>query len=312
MDVLASQANRYLSLSIANSTHHIYNAALTSYLSFCSHNGSHPFPLSEGTLIRYCCSVANRLKFRSIKTYLAGIQFHSYVRGFQHSMVSMHQLYYVLRGIRRNQSFAPGNPRKHPITLVHLALLFDIVKVQYSFHDASMLQSAMSLAFFAMLRASEYTSPSPFVFLPQYTLLFEDLSLIGATLHISLKKTKTDPFRLGAVVRLVRSRSRFCPVCAYSRYIRVRGVQAGPMFVFDNGSFLTRRTLSSVLQRIFPGANINTHSFRIGGASAAASAGISDSSIQILGRWSSNAFHQYLRYTDEDILRFISQMSQER
>ena len=39
----------------------------------------------------------------------------------------------------------------------------------------------------------------------------------------------------------------------------------------------------------------NTHSFRIGAATSASPANISDTHIQMLGRWRSNAFQRYIR-----------------
>ena len=312
MDILTTEANRYLALSIANSTHNIYAAAMTSYQAFCYHDMVVPFPLSEATLIRYCSAIANRLKYSSIKTYLAGIQFHATVRGFQQSIAAMRQLYYVLRGIRRAQALIAGRPVKQPITFVHLAMLYDVVSVQFSRHDAAMMHSAMSLAFFGMLRVSEYTSSHSHSYAPESTLLVEDAYIIESTLHISLKSSKTDPFRVGSVVRLVQTSSRFCPVMAFRSFSRFRGSQLGPLYTYQNGSFLTRSRLSTMLQRIFPAAHINTHSFRIGGASAASSAGIPDSSIKILGRWSSDAFLRYLRFSDDDIANFLTCMSHER
>ena len=41
--------------------------------------------------------------------------------------------------------------------------------------------------------------------------------------------------------------------------------------------------------------NLNTHSFRIGAASALSSAGVPESAIQILGRWASNSYRTYIR-----------------
>ena len=56
-----------------------------------------------------------------------------------------------------------------------------------------------------------------------------------------------------------------------------------------------------LLKQIPSKLNIFTHSFRIGGTIAAAAAGIPDSTIQILGRWTSNAFRTYLRFSDDTI-----------
>ena len=50
--------------------------------------------------------------------------------------------------------------------------------------------------------------------------------------------------------------------------------------------------------------DLNTHSFRIGGASAAAAGGLTDSEIRTLGRWSSDAFRVYVRYKDNIFIRF--------
>ena len=41
-------------------------------------------------------------------------------------------------------------------------------------------------------------------------------------------------------------------------------------------------------------SQFNSHSFKIGVATAAAQAGIADSTIQLMGRWRSAAFTQYI------------------
>ena len=43
--------------------------------------------------------------------------------------------------------------------------------------------------------------------------------------------------------------------------------------------------------------NISSHSLRIGAATAAAAAGIPHATIQVLGRWTSDAYKSYVRMT---------------
>ena len=88
---------------------------------------------------------------------------------------------------------------------------------------------------------------------------------------------------------------------ATERYIKVNPSLVGPFFQFQNGTFLTRNSICRLLQSTFPTLNVNTHSFRIGGASAASSHGIPDSIIQVLGRWSSDCFRNYIRISDQDL-----------
>ena len=76
------------------------------------------------------------------------------------------------------------------------------------------------------------------------------------------------------------------------------------MFAYHDGTYLTRARLAAVIKRALPGeVTLNTHSFRIGGATAACAAGLSDATIKELGRWRSDAYKRYIALPD----RFISQ-----
>ena len=78
----------------------------------------------------------------------------------------------------------------------------------------------------------------------------------------------------------------------------------------SNGTFLTRRQLVVLLNLALPHIpDINTHSFRIGGASAALSSGASDSMIRSLGRWTSDCYLRYLRISDNDIHDFQTRIA---
>ena len=89
-------------------------------------------------------------------------------------------------------------------------------------------------------------------------------------MYINIKASKTDPFRSGCVIRLAAIRDhKLCPVAAMRKYLAIRGMSPGPLFVFQNRVHLTRNYLVPFLSISLPGVpNLNTHSFRIGGASA--------------------------------------------
>ena len=86
-------------------------------------------------------------------------------------------------------------------------------------------------------------------------------------------------------------------------------VQLNAAPVFENGDFLTRQYLAAFLDLALPGIpGINTHSFRIGGASAALTAGLLDALIRIMGRWSSDSYQKYLRIADATDIDFNTRM----
>ena len=159
-----------------------------------------------------------------------------------------------------------------------------------------MLKAASLIAFFGLLRASEYLASHQTHFDPSATLLVKDISFSKNHSHIivHIKKSKTDPFRVGCNISIWANNGRRCPVTAL-RWYQLQYPHTGPVFTFRDGSYLTRHQFSQIIQQCIPNINLNTHSFRIGGASTAYAAGVPETTIQTLGRWSSDAYRLYIR-----------------
>jgi len=182
----------------------------------------------------------------------------------------------------------------------------------FSEWDKAMWRSVTLTAFFGLLRVSEFTCPSQ-LFDPCIQLAVCDVSFNKdfTMLYIKIKASKTDPFRTGSIIRLAAIINHdLCPVKAMQRYLVYRGRSPGPLFTFSDGRYLTRNFLVAFLRMVLPNVNnINSHSFRIGGASAAMAAGASDALIRIMGRWSSDCSNRYIRIGDTSITTFHQRMS---
>ena len=263
-------------------------------------------PLHEYTLIRFVTSLASRIACKSIKTYLYGVQFWSIMSGYNVAICSFPRLFYTLRGIRRTQGLRFTRPRRLPILPHHLRLIHFRIRFQaYTPFQRIMYRTMSSVAFFGLLRCSEYTSANRFTFDPASTLLVDDVSFNNnyTIMILRIKASKTDPFRNGVSIRIAAIGGWLCPVRLMRRYLHVHP-GPGPLFRLDMHRYLVRNDVVSFLRGVLHDVpQINTHSFRIGGASAAASAGVPDSQIQILGRWSSDAYRRYLHLSDNVILR---------
>ena len=138
---------------------------------------------------------------------------------------------------------------------------------------------------------------------------FSDIIFKNGLLLVHLRHSKTDPFFTGCTIRIGSTLNPVCSVMAMRRYLQLRGDSRGPLFTFQDGSQLTRLVMSNLLSTCFPDCSLDSHSFRIGGASAAASGGLSDAAIQILGRWSSEAFKRYLHYSDAAVCEAALRMA---
>ena len=81
-------------------------------------------------------------------------------------------------------------------------------------------------------------------------------------------------------------------------------LKSGPLFTYNDGSFLTWRWLSTLLKQVIPSqdqSQISTHSFRIGAATTTAAAGFSKWLIQQLGRWNSDCFRDIPSYSTHHV-----------
>ena len=314
MAPLVPDLYHYLHSTLASSTFNTYRTAWNSYNSFCLSSHVPPLPLYQQILLFYVTFLARRLSYKSIKVYLSGIQFCSNFMGLTTNVSEMCQLFSVLRGIRRVQGSSCTRPRRPALTVTHLNQIIRYVFASpiYHPHDKIMLVSAITIAFFGLLRSSEYCVSSRLTYDPASVLLFSDISFTAhyKCLTIKIKSSKTDPSRVGCDIRIGYVGNNVCPVNRLLAFLNVHPSMEGPLFTFQDGSFLTRQAVADLLKLSLPNVRyVNSHSLRIGGASAAASAGVPDSTIQIMGRWSSNAYLLYLRLRDEDISSVTSRIA---
>ena len=119
-------------------------------------------------------------------------------------------------------------------------------------------------------------------------------------MEVRVKASKTDPFRKGVTVYLGATGGDLCPVAALIGYMVLRGGHDGPMFLFENGNYLTRDRFVAQLRQALTTAGVDCklyagHSFRIGAATTASMNGLQDSLIKTLGRWESSAYTVYIR-----------------
>ncbi|CAI8044613.1 hypothetical protein GBAR_LOCUS24725, partial [Geodia barretti] len=114
-------------------------------------------------------------------------------------------------------------------------------------------------------------------------------------IRIHIKSSKTDPFRHGVDIYLGRTGKDLYPVGALLAFMAVRPARQGPLFVYTDGTPLTRDRLVETVHRTLQQAGYSGHSFRIGAATAVAHAGLEDSVVKMLGRWESSAYQRYIK-----------------
>ena len=131
---------------------------------------------------------------------------------------------------------------------------------------------------------------------------------------IRLKRSKTDPFGAGFTLHFGPTGDELCPISAMLDYLARRPPDPGFLFLFRDGTPLSRARLCRDLRLALMTAGVDTrrysgHSFWIGATTTAAQAGLTDSFIQMLGRWKSAAFLEYIHSDQSTLISVLARLA---
>ena len=281
------------------------------------HDSGDILPASEGTLIYFASYLARSVRHSTIRLYLAAVRNLHISCGHSDPLAGKLLLKKVLRGILRYQ----GQHRvlRQPVTPGVLLAIRPFLRSWLGSYDFSMVWAAFTLAFFGFLRCSEFTYQGVHKYCSRFDLGTECVSFVPSLaspqhMVVTLRSSKTDPFRTGQSLIIARADSLLCAVTAMQRYFQLVAPPPGPLFTFRSGRLLTRATVTSLLRDAarhagLPFHSLKGHSFRIGAASSAAAAGLPDWLIKVMGRWSSDCYQLYIRTPTQVLLSAAPRMA---
>ena len=279
---------------------------------FCTKHGIKPLPASQLTLRYFCTELSYLVSYATIRVYLAGIRLFHIENHFPDPTTETPLLHYLCNGIHR--CTGDKKLKRRPITISLLRSIKLELSRDFSLHphDKLLYWAAFTLAFYGFLRASEYTSPTHRHYDQSRHLLCQDITLNHNSMKVHIKASKTDQYRQSAVVLISRTGTSTCPLNPMDKFLKQSNCRkSSPLFTFRNGKYLTRQDVSSMTKSLLylVGANpalYSSHSYRIGAATTAAAAGISESFIQTLRRWQSTSYKTYIRSSPEMISTRLS------
>ena len=212
----------------------------------------------------------------------------------------------VRRALKRKLGYRPE--RKVAVTPAFMLLVKK--HLDDGSADGAALWSAMSLAWCALLRNSEYTKRKrqdgglEDALLQEDIELYRDASGRPLCLIVTIKKSKTDQTGLGHKIAIDATGQPLCAVEAYCQWLQVREEEnpTGPAFYIGKGKKgITRAHIATVLKKVARSQNmptgwVSTHSLRAGAATTLFASGVvSEQLLKAMGRWSSEAYLVYIR-----------------
>lgn len=249
-------------------------------------------PINEDTLINFSVEMAHSVLNNSRRNYLSGIWHYLSSHGYELTLATFLRQQLILRGIKRSQGV--NSKIRRPISLQLLSLFlppsYFAAYWQHKFHNAL---AAMKLAFFGFLQIGELTCNLTFD--PKYNLMKRDITFMPwcspKYMLVHLKVSNTDPFRLGQTIDIGKTNLSLCPISGMVAYRNSRPFPSDSLSPYKCGAFLTwekftRETRLLIIKKSLNSTEFAGRSFRIGAATAAASAGLPPWLIKVLGRWS--------------------------
>lgn len=298
--------------SLAPSSQSTY---LTGWRSFKTFLRVQNLPCTSTDLPSICNFITYTHSFRNIRsstiqTYLAGINFFfKLAAGYDCPALSHPHVSMLLKGLLKTE--LRSQPKRSPLTSDLLVRCILTIRSGYISSSVDQtLECMFLLAFFGFLRCSEF-APTSGIFNPSRHPRLSDLSIVSSdTLCYTLRRSKTDQAGASCPIYLFRLNSVISPYEPLAAYLSHRyasnSTAFDPLFLTETGNIATRHWFSQHFRAVLclsgiPPIRFSIHSFRIGAASSAARAGVSDHKIQILGRWSSRAYLSYIRHNADDL-----------
>ncbi|SPO26927.1 uncharacterized protein UTRI_10674 [Ustilago trichophora] len=254
-------------------------------------------PASGLLLLEWVADMASTRSYHSIKHELHALQSWHVDLGFDNSGFACGRLERAIRGVKRIYGLKPAKA-KLPITLPLLrAILQELKSINsLSAWNRQVVSAAFAVSFACFLRCGEVT----------WTSFDHSVTTVGAVTWyedyaiLILPASKTDPFRLGAPLVVPKVGGIECPYASLKAICSAQRPAAAPVFAINDGfQPLTRTFFLSILRLALERLGLQPseyagHSFRRGAATWAASAGVDSSTIQLLGRWSSDCYRRYI------------------
>ena len=260
---------------------------------FITQQGHNALPAQPVHVALYLTHLVNNgSSFHPVSNAVYGIKWAHDVNGLQDPTTNSFVVS-VLEASKRTVS--KKTEKKEPIsseTLIEICAMFKDSSDLLVIRDLTM----MLLSFSGFLRFDEVSS-----------LRFNDVRICDNFLVLNITKSKTDQYRQSNEILISKGSTVACPFNMFLKYINLAGFSSDSNYflfrpVYRSGKTCklinkdkklsytaAREALLKRIKLVSPDCNVGLHSFRSGGATAAANANVNERCLKKHGRWKSDS-----------------------
>jgi site-specific recombinase XerD len=309
-------------MGLAKSTRRTYATGFKAYLKYLHVNNlQFTIPALESDLIAFASYCSLTMSRDTIDIYIQAVRSWHIDNGISlatdpSSMPTLHRL---LDGVER-ENLTPAKVQKHPVTPSLLSQMLSVLNLKS--HDDALFFAIACMATYGLMRLGEilHDRPSPSA---SPLIMIQDIKIVDPfSFQLLLRKSKTDQVGQGATIMFFANGTPSCPylavIISYLSVFRVNAHPSSPLFVLSDGStepkrsWIVNKLKDHVRELRLDPELFSGHSFRRGGATALAAAGVEDHIIQHMGRWSSTAYQIYTIPTRSTLANAAQRMASTR
>lgn len=301
-----------------------YNAAVRKFIHFIVEDSDSAWvlPASPNDIYGFCFwagrnelgPTTQEVAASTLKKYLFGVQAWHTFHDKPYPTVTNARVSVLLRACGRQDALTPSRPRKSPVMLNHLLLLYH-TWIDGSDEDKVALDCVL-VAFWGMTRLAEVTYDNRHGKPPWLnSILCQDViqtTTKASSITLSVRGAKTAKAGVPQLVLLNRQPNALCPVKAVTRCLARMHSPDDALFRYgcESACNMTRSHLVNKCTRVWIAhgwLGLSGHSFRVGGASLRSALGVPHEDIKLLGRWVSDCYKLYLRdYSPDDLSQTLA------
>lgn len=307
-----------------------YSSATRRYIAFCQERELEPWPVEETWLCVWVLVLCSSIKTSSLGVYLAAVKHSQMLEGWKWTLEkNSPRLRAVMRYVKRRYGMT-GKAMKTAVTLMKLRTMLPRLRgwpvLRNMTHDDRLFATASVIAVCGFLRGGEFATSraSDRNVLTGGQVYTELVGGVEAVV-VAVSKPKTR-WWLDSVKVPCFGRSTgddLNPVRLLKGYRDLSSVRLGmrdPAFRMANGAAMTRDWMVRRTEELMEAEGlvdvnddgsarrILAASWRAGGVRSAKDAGVSDTMIMILGRWTSLAWTNYLLHRSSDVQGALAAM----
>jgi integrase len=290
-----SLTERLVDIGLAPSTRKRYRVGIRALWRFAGDIGWIPeLPVSEAILCLFVASKAGEIRASTMKGYLCAVHSWHVDEGVPVNFSHFRRLKRTLRGMENLEEGTPVK-RAAPITMAAVARMATVANLEDK--DEVTLMAIAALATAGLFRLGELV---PYKYRDEPVLVARRVWVTDEGVWVHLPKSKTDQCGKLPPMLIARNDGLACPRLWIMKMRAMRNWRRDqPTFVGSRGRPVTREWVLKRVNAMMARAGLGEHSysghsFRRGGTTSLAAAGVPDHIIARLGRWRSATYQIYV------------------